>query len=236
MARRGVLQRFATSGSTRTDDTSESFRVLRTNLLVALAELERPTVIVTSALPNEGKTAVCANLAMSLAEAGTRVVAIDFDLRHPNLHSWLGGHNEVGLSDVLLERAPVDAALQFVSVGERGRGLYLLPTGAMVNDPTELLGGARTARFLAGLAQQADVLLLDTPPVLPIADTLVIGRMCAGAVLVVESRRTPITAVEQAKSALTRNQTRLLGVVLNKVQPRDFSASGTGYGYGYPNA
>ncbi|MEY2404709.1 MAG: tyrosine-protein kinase, partial [Acidimicrobiaceae bacterium] len=140
---------------------------------------------------------------------------------------------ELGLSDVLLDHAALDRALQFVELGSRDRGLYVLPTGATVNNPTELLGGARMAKLLTSLAGQADVLLLDTPPVLPVADTLVLGRMAAGAILVVEARRTPITAVQQAKDALTRNQTRMLGVVLNKMQPRDLPGAGYGYGYGY---
>jgi capsular exopolysaccharide synthesis family protein len=176
---------------------------------------------------------VCANLAGSLAEAGMRVVAADFDLRHPNLHSWLGGHNEVGLSDVLLNRVDLDAALQFIPVGSGQGGLYLLPTGSPVNDPTELLGTTRTLRVLDTLSEQADILLLDTPPVLPVADTLVIGRVAGGAVLVVEGRSTPSTVVLQAKDALIRNRTRLLGVILNKAQERDLEGSGYGYGYGY---
>ena len=99
-------------------------------------------------------------------------------------------------------------------------------------NPTELLGSGRTQQLLEGLAKQADLVLLDTPPVLPVADTLVVGRMAAGAVLVTESRTTSIDAVNKAKDLLTRNQTRLLGVVLNKFEQRD-SASTFGYGFGY---
>lgn len=211
---------------------SEVFRVLRSNLVVALSQLDRPSVIVTSALPDEGKSAVCSNLAVSLAEAGKKVVAVDVDLRRPNLHLWLGGHNEVGLSDVLLEREPANAALQLIPVSAN-RALYLLPTGSAVNDPTELLGSPRTSRLLETLTQQADIVLLDAPPVLPVADTLVIGRIAAGAVLVVESRQTPVPVVEEARNALMRNQTRLLGVVLNKVQPRDLGPFPV---MGYPQA
>ena len=211
----------------------EAFRVLRSNLLVALSDLDNPTVIVTSALPNEGKTVTCANLAVSLAAAGLRVTAVDVDLRHPNLHSWVGGHNDTGLSDVLLDRVRAEDALQFVPIRSGGRGLYLLSTGPAVNDATELIGSPRTAKLLHTLANQSDILLLDTPPVLPVADTLVIGRMAAGAILVVESRSTSWVAAKQAKDALTRNQTRLLGVVLNRVQQRDLDASPYGYGYGY---
>jgi Mrp family chromosome partitioning ATPase len=109
-----------------------------------------------------------------------------------------------------------------------------------VSDPTELLATPRTAQLLEWLAEQADIVLLDTPPVLPVADTLVIGRLAAGAVLVVEARRTPAPAAKRAKDALTRNQTRLLGVVLNKYQARyagygygDTSGYGYGFGYGF---
>lgn len=215
---------------------SEVFRVLRANLLIAMADLERPTVIVTSALPGEGKTVTCASLAASLATAGSRVVVVDVDLRHPDVHSLFGGSNEVGLSDVLLDRVELESALQFIEIDET-RGLYLLPTGPPVSNPTELVGGARMARLLDNLARQADVVLLDTPPVLPVADTLVIGRMAGGAIIVIEARTTPQPAVEQAKAALTRSQTRLLGVVLNKAQHRDqrlaSSRYGWGYGYGY---
>ncbi len=204
--------------------------MLRSNLLVACSDIESPAVIVTSAVAGEGKTTVCANIAVSLAEAGLRVVAVDADLRHPNLHHHLEVHNEIGLSDVLLERVDLDAALQFVSVGgRRGRGLYVLPTGSPVNDATELIGAPRTRRLLEVLTQQADVVLLDTPPILPVADTLVLGRLVAGAIIVVESRGTATTTVQRAKNALIRNQTRLLGLVLNKLPVSDLAI---GYGYG----
>jgi non-specific protein-tyrosine kinase len=220
-----------TTSAAASTQREEVYRLLRSNLLVALQELERPTVLVTSALPEEGKTVTCANLAVSLAQAGLRVVAVDVDFRQPNLHRWFGADNDIGLSDVLLETVEIDGALQYCDVGQE-TGLYLLPTGGPVSNPTELLGSRRMARLLDSMARQADVILLDTPPVLPVADALVLGRVAAGAVLVVESRHTPITAVLNAKDALTRNQTRLLGVVLNKVQPRDLGDSVFGYGPG----
>ena len=206
----------------------EAFRLIRSQLLVALEELHNPTVVITSSLAGEGKTSTCAGLAVSLARAGRRVVAVDVDLRHPNLHRRFDAQNDVGLSDVLHDRVELDEALQYVEI-DPDRGFYFLAAGTTASDPAELLGTARTAKLLDVLSRQADVVLLDTPPVLPVADTLVIGRMAAGAVLVVESRSTPVPTVEQAKSALTRNQTRLLGVVLNKVQPRDQSIE-IGYG------
>jgi capsular exopolysaccharide synthesis family protein len=215
----------------------EAFRVLRSNLLVTIADLANPTVVVTSAFAREGKTATTANLAQAIATAGPRVVLVDADLRNPALHRLLGAHNEHGLADVLLDREPLEDCLQYVELpsGDFGQpaAMYFLATGAPVSNPTELLATPRTGQLFDSLAAQADIVLLDTPPVLPVADTLVVGRLAAGALLVVEARRTPVTAVQRAKDALTRNQTRLLGVVLNKFQPKFAGADETGHGFGY---
>jgi len=215
----------------------EAYRVLRSNLNVAISDLERATVIVTSAQPGEGKTATSANLARAMALAGQRVVLADLDLRHPDVHRWFGVQNDVGVTDILLGKGSVDDSLKYVEVarGSTGtRGLYLLPTGAPVANPTELLGTRRMAQLLDALAASADVVLVDTPPVLPVADTLVIGRMAAGAILVVEARKTSVAAIQRAKDALTRSQTRLLGVVVNKLLAKDADLPyGYGYGYGY---
>jgi non-specific protein-tyrosine kinase len=205
--------------------------------MVTLADMEQPRVIVTSADANEGKTITCTNLALSFARAGQRVVLVDLDLRHPTAHRLVGAHNEFGVTDVLLARRSLEDCLQYLELpdanGRSSQGLYFLGTGAPVSDPAELLGMGRTARMLDGLGRQADLILIDTPPVLRVADTLVIGRMASGALMVVEARKTAITSVTKAKDLLIRNQTRLLGIVLNKFQQRDAGlADGFGYGYG----
>lgn len=220
-------------------DAEEAYRILRANLSVAMTDLENPSVIITSARPGEGKTATSVSLARSMALTGKRVVLVDLDLRHPDAHRHIGAHNEFGVSEALRGTKPLEDCLQYVELqAPKGqeRGLYVLAAGKPVPNPTELLGSRRTARILDLLAAQADAVIIDTPPILPVADTLVIGRIVAGAVLVVESRGTPIGAIEQAKSALIRSQTRLLGLVLNKFQPGDATMPtnyGYGYGYGY---
>jgi capsular exopolysaccharide synthesis family protein len=214
----------------------EAYRVLRSNLIVAMGNLERPSVIVTSAYAGEGKTATAVHLSKALARSGKRVVLVDFDLHHPDTHRWLSCHNEFGTSDVLLERRSLDESLQYVEVGmgasEVSHGLYLLSAGTGVQNPAELLGTRRTAQLLEALARQADIVLIDTPPVLLVADTLGLCRMVGGAILVVEARKTPIVAVNHAKDAIIRNQGRLLGMVLNKL-PTTGQDYGYGYGYGY---
>lgn len=234
------LKSTASYASRSSWDTStafeESFRILRSNLSVALADTERPTVIVTSASPEEGKTLTCVNLAFAFAAAGRRTVLVDLDLRHPNAHRLVNAHNEYGVSEVLLGKRKLEDTLQYVELPAQPSGLqtglYFLGTGADVASPAELLGTGRTSRLLSGLAEQADLVLIDTPPVLPVADTLVIGRIASGALLVTAARSSSTIAVSKAKDLLIRNQTRLFGVVLNKFRASDASY-GFGYGYGY---
>jgi capsular exopolysaccharide synthesis family protein len=199
---------------------------------VCLGEVERPSVIITSALAGEGKTATCGQLAWSMAYAGQRVVVIDLDLRHPTVHLALGAHNDFGVTDVLLDKRPLADCVQYVEVARSGgtHGLYLLAAGPSVSNPTELLGSRRTSVLIEAMRRQADIVLIDSAPVLPVADTLVVGPAVSGAILVVEAHRTATDTAQQAKNALIRNQTRLFGMVLNKVQA---NKGGQGYGYGY---
>lgn len=224
---------FLRGGRTRPPDEvvgNEAFRVLRTNLEIALLDLEVPTIIVTSPHPGEGKTATCAQLARSFAEAGRRVVVVDLDMRNPDLHNWFGADNARGASDVLNERCRLDEAIRYVEVlslsDQTTHGLNLLSAGASVPNPTELLGSERTARLINALSDQADLVLIDTPPVLPVADTLVIARLAGGALLVVDDD-TALDSARAVKDALTRNHAHVLGVVLNRFQPL-----GGYYGYG----
>lgn len=239
-------------GSTRRNDSAiaqtEAYRILRTNVMVALSAMAQPTVIVTSAYPNEGKTSVTANLAAALASAGYNVGLVDMDLRHPDLHRWFDGHHEAGVTDVLLRRRSLQECLQYRAVdtglANTTGGVYLLATGLAVERPTELLSTSATAQLLQELVEykpdqpgaqsrEMDMVLVDTPPVLPVADALVIGRQVTGALLVVEAGKTAIGAVEQAKNTLTRSQTRLLGVIMNGRSSDLDSGYGYGYGYGY---
>lgn len=210
--------------------------MLRSSLDVALNEIDHPIVMLTSSKADEGKTVVCAKLALSFMEAGRRVVAVDLDLRNPSAHRLFQTHNEYGVSDVLLGQRSLQDSLQHLQVRDtagKTRSLYFIGTGPAVQNPAELLGSGRTARTLDGLAKQADIVLIDTPPVLPVADALVIGRYASGAILVVESRETAFQLVEQSKDLLIRNQTRLLGVIMNKFEADAAEGPYSYYGYGY---
>ena len=207
---------------------TEAFRVLRSNLEVNIEELERHSIMITSPSANEGKTLTAVNLAASMASTGRRVVLVDLDLRHPDVHTRIDGHNETGATDVLLGRLPLSECLQFVSTGDNGTsgGFYVLPVGPAVANPSELLSTSRTARLIESLGSNADIVLIDAPPVLPVADALSLGRLAGGVVVVVEAGRTTYTEIERVVQLLARSQARLLGMVLNR-------APDVGYGYGY---
>ncbi|MHB8663920.1 MAG: CpsD/CapB family tyrosine-protein kinase [Acidimicrobiales bacterium] len=211
--------------------------MMRTNLMLAVQDIEHPVVMFTSARAAEGKTSTVGNLAPIIALASHRVVVVDFDLRHPDLHNAFDLTNEKGLADVLRGDVALEDCMQYVEVtganSDTDCGLYVLTAGEATNDPAELIGSGRTARLLEVLANQADIVLLDAPPVLGFADALVLGRAATGVVLVVEARITPAPVVVSAKDALIRNQARLLGVVINKMEVGDTSRLEDGYGYGY---
>jgi protein-tyrosine kinase len=213
---------------------TDAYRIMRTNLLAAVDDIERPTVMFTSATAGEGKTSTVVNLAPMLAVAGRRVVVVDLDLRHPEVHTALALPNERGVTDVLRGDASLVDCLKYVAVrGETGssdQGLYVLTSGPLPPDPTELLGDHRAARMLEELAARSDIVLVDSPPVLPVADSLVLARLVSGTVLVVEARRTPLPVIQQAKDALIRNQARLLGVVVSKLRSYDAVSPDGGYG------
>jgi capsular exopolysaccharide synthesis family protein len=238
MARFGLGDWSDRRAAAKLHTAQEAFRVLRSNLLVAIAELDNPSIVITSAADNEGKTSTSVAIAQSMAANGSRVVLVDLDLRDPDAHRLLGGHNGFGVSDVLNGQMTLEECLQRVTVqvGDNGQTaeLRLLSAGPAVANPTELLSSPQMAKLLDDLATMADIVFLDTAPVLSVADTLVIGRRAAGAVLVVEARHTPLPTVKRAKDALVRNQMRLLGVVLNKFDPKfaddDYDVAGLGYG------
>lgn len=221
----GILGTFATDSSvekvpllTQGDQFSnraESFRQLRTHLHFTNLSGGSQTVVVSSSIPGEGKTSTAVNLAIMLAESGTRVLLLDADLRRPKVAHFLGIEGSVGLSGVLSHSVALEDALQ---VWGRDGALHVLASGRSAPNPSELLGSPTMEKLLDRLATDYEVVLIDAPPLLPVTDPAVLGAMASGVVLVVSADgKTNRTDVSQAVANLKAVNARLLGLVVNRV-------------------
>jgi protein-tyrosine kinase len=203
----------------------DAWQVLQSSLSAAVLDIKQPRVMVTSPNAGEGKTTTCLNLAYCFARAGYRVMALDLDLRHPDIHQLIGAHNRFGLIDAVMDARPPQDCLQSIDLPGPPYGgagsLYFLAAGPVSRNPAELLSLNRTSKVLDEMAEQADIVLIDAPPVLTVADALVIGRMVSGALLVVQAHRTTLPELIRAKDLLIRNTVHVLGVALNRFDPRD---------------
>lgn len=200
---------------------SEAYRSLRTNVQFALARQvghSMRTVLVTSATGAEGKSATVANLAIALARAGRRVICVDCDLRRPRLHKFFGLEDAVGFTSVLLGDSPLSASLQQVSVSGGG-SLRLLASGPLPPNPAELLETSRVSELLGAVEADADVVLIDAPPVLPVTDALSLAARVDGVLLATALHITSRRAVTKAMTALADADTTVLGIVLNGAAP-----------------
>lgn len=196
---------------------AEAYRVLRTNIQVYDVDKPIQSLMVTSANPVEGKSVTAANIAVAMAQAGLRVILMDADFRRPSLHTLFGLSNEHGLTDALLQAEP---ELDGFAYSTDYENLKVLTSGHIPPNPAELLASTRMQKLLQSMKQEADMIILDVPPVLPVADPAIIARQVDGVLFVVNTGRTRREAASKAKAALERAGGRVLGVVLNRVSTR----------------
>lgn len=207
--------------------TAESYRTLRTALEFASIDREVRILQVTSANPGEGKTTTAVNLAVSVARAGRTVILVDADLRKPRVHSFFDLPVEPGLTNAILGQV---TAAELGHLIERDAGsLSAVPSGPLPPGPSELLGSARTAAVLAELSDLADLVIVDSAPVLPVSDAIVLARKADATLLVANGSRTSAPELEAAVDLLGQVDATIIGTVLNQVK----RGAGDGYGYGY---
>jgi non-specific protein-tyrosine kinase len=194
---------------------SEAFRTLRTNL--EFTSLDKPirSMVVTSPAPEEGKSTTLSNLAVTIAQAGRRVILVDCDLRRPSLHQIFDARAAPGFTDMMRD----DALMQNPPLQETGiANLRLLSSGTIPPNPSELLASRRMSDLVAALLVQADMVLFDAPPVIAVTDAAVLASKVDAALLVVSAGKTKRDHAKKAKALLEKVNARLIGTVLNNVK------------------
>lgn len=204
---------------------AEAFRALRTNIQYVNYEKKLKTLAVTSAGPSEGKTFVVANLAVSLAEAGHRVLIICSDMRRPALHEFFHLRNEEGLSTVLVGNKSLEECIR----DSGKRNLRILTSGPLPPNPSELVGSRRMNEVLAKSKTIADLVLIDTPPTLAVSDTAVLAPRADGVLIVVGMGTSKRDDARKARDLLLQVNSNLVGAVINNVE----EARSYGYYYYY---
>jgi polysaccharide biosynthesis transport protein len=193
---------------------AESYRALRTSLLLTSLGAPPKVILVTSALPQEGKTTTSINTAIVLAQKGTRVLLIDADLRRPSIHKTLGMGPKTGLSNVLTGSATLQQAVVRSTIVPT---LFVLPAGTPPPNPAELLASSNMKDILAELREQYDHIIVDTPPTLSVTDAVVMSTRADAVVLVIRSGQTTKQALRRSRDILMQVNARVAGVLLNAV-------------------
>jgi polysaccharide biosynthesis transport protein len=193
---------------------AEAIRVIRTNVLFSSAEEGTRTLVVTSTGPGEGKTLIAANLAIAVAQAGQRVLLIDADMRRPRLHDVFGQKQEPGLSNLMVGQSAPSMCIRKSGVP----GLWLLASGRIPPNPSELLGSKRFSDFLQSLHDHFDSVIVDSPPVMAVTDAAIVARAASAILFVVGAEMTSRQAAKTAIAQLRNGGPCFVGAVLNRVE------------------
>jgi len=195
---------------------SEGFRMLRTNVYLSIEGQSRKTILVTSAVPGEGKSTITANLGVVMAQAGKNVLIIDCDLRNPVIHKYFTANNNRGLSNLLYHDKDINSVIHKTGTN----GLSLITSGPIPPNPSEILAAPQMKGLLEQVSAQFDTVLLDTPPVNVVTDAVILASRVEGVLLVLKSESTGIDKIKSAKKQLEMANVTIIGVVLNDVKSK----------------
>jgi capsular exopolysaccharide synthesis family protein len=205
---------------------AEAFRSFRTALQFSTDQGAPKSIVVTSAKPSEGKSTTALALAINFAQLGMKVLLIDADLRNPSQHRYLKRDNGSGLANYLAGGAMPGSIFQRTDID----GLYFMPTGPLPPNPAELLAGPKMMSLLSMAGEKVDTVIIDSPPVMGLADAPLLASMAVGTLLVIAAADTRRSVVKAALKRLQFARARMVGAAMNKC---DFHRSSYGYGYGY---
>jgi len=203
---------------------SEAYRSIRTSILLSSSEKPPKKITITSPNPAEGKTTTVINTAIALSQTGAQVLIIDADMRKPRVHKIFNHENGMGLSNFLSGHGDLESIVKKSEVPN----LFYIPSGPVPPNPSELLGSNLFKNMLESLEARFDHILLDSPPVLGFADSIILSSSVNGVILTVLGGKTPRETLQRAKEALQQTHTKILGVVINRVDIRR-----SDYGYYY---
>lgn len=191
--------------------TQEAFKTIRTNLMFSTSTTACKKILITGSAPGEGKSTVCSNLAIAIAQAGQRVLLIDSDLRAPVQHRFFRTKPLPGLSEALVNLKPVNEVI--IAIGQSN--LHLIPAGTIPPNPAELLASQNMDKLLETLSSQYDYILLDSPPLNLVSDALNLTSKVDGTVLIVRENTSEHRHVRETLQALEFANAKVLGMVLN---------------------
>jgi capsular exopolysaccharide synthesis family protein len=203
---------------------AESYRSIRTSILLSTPKKPPQVITVTSAQPSEGKTVTIANLAVSFSQLGKKVLIVDADMRKPRINKVFKLKNTVGLSTFLVGKAELTDIIQKTHIPN----VFVITSGPIPPNPVELIDSDIMQHLLVSLQEKVDFIFIDTPPLIGIVDPIIMGRYADGMILVAWGGKTHRNHVIKAKEEIDQYNIRVLGVVLNRVDLRRL-----GYGYNY---
>jgi len=209
---------------------AEHYRNIRTSLLLSTPDTPPKVFVVTSALPQEGKTVTDINLAVAFTQLGKKVLILDCDLRRPRVHKIFRIKNTIGLTSFLVGRSRIEDII-YRFPGEPN--LHVIPSGPIPPNPVELVISKAMKEMMAGLRQHYDFIFIDAPPLMGIQDAILLGEHADGLLLVAWGGKTPRKAIEKAKTEIEKFNIKLFGVILNKVNLRRFAYAYSTYHYKY---
>lgn len=191
---------------------SETYRILRTNIQFMDIDSKIKTILITSPGPNEGKSLTTSNLAISIAQNNNKVLVIDGDLRKPVLHNLFDVPSRPGVTDVLLGHVELSEAIKETGI----KNLSILTSGPLPPNPAEMVGSARMKQLIREAGNMADVVLIDSPPIMPVTDGALLATAVDGVIMVIARGITKKDQALKAKNIIINSQTRILGIVFNR--------------------
>lgn len=215
----------------------ESYKSIRANIMFSIMKKGCKTIVVSSAVPNEGKTTTTVNLAISFAQAEQKVLLIDGDLRKPKIHNYFSIPNAPGLTNYLGDKVSSSnvkkVSLLNVIHATEYKNLFMLSAGTIPPNPAELLGSEPMAEFIKEIGNDFDYIIIDTPPINVVSDALPLIREADGAVLVVRSNKTTHPEIQKAIASLEFIDAKILGFIVNSVDSDSKGKYGYSGGYRY---